>query len=50
MIKQTAHELSLPVVDAYSPLVNHPEYFWDGVHPNDQGAKIIATQIYNAIS
>ena len=49
LIKQTANELGLPTIDVYSPLVNHPEYFWDGVHPNSQGAKIIATEIYNAI-
>ena len=49
LIKQTANELGLPIIDVYSPLVNHSEYFWDGVHPNSQGAKIIATEIYDAI-
>jgi lysophospholipase L1-like esterase len=48
-IKQAATDLGLPTVDAYSPLVNHPDYFLDGVHPNDDGAKIIAAQIYTAI-
>ncbi len=49
LIKQTANELGLPIIDVYTPLVNHPEYFWDGVHPNSQGAKIIATEIYDAL-
>jgi acyl-CoA thioesterase-1 len=48
-ITQAATDLGLPIVDAYLPLLNHPDYFWDGVHPNDDGAKIIAAQIYNAV-
>lgn len=48
-IRQVASDLGLPTVDVYSPLVNHPDYFWDGVHPNGDGAKIIADQIYAAI-
>jgi lysophospholipase L1-like esterase len=48
-IDQTATELGLPTIDVYSQLVNHPEYFWDGVHPNNQGAKIIASEIYGVI-
>ena len=48
-ITQAATELGLPTVDVYTPLMNHADYFWDGVHPNSNGAKIIATQIYNAI-
>ena len=49
-IKEVANELGLPTIDAYTPLVDHSTYFWDGVHPNREGAKIIATQIYNAIT
>jgi lysophospholipase L1-like esterase len=48
-ITQAATELGLPTVDVYTPLMNHADYFWDGVHPNSNGAKIIATQIYKAI-
>jgi lysophospholipase L1-like esterase len=47
-ITQAATELGLPTVDVYTPLINHADYFWDGVHPNSNGAKIIATQIYKA--
>jgi acyl-CoA thioesterase I len=49
-ITQAATELGLPTVDVYSPLMNHADYFWDGVHPNNSGAKIIAAEIYNAIT
>jgi lysophospholipase L1-like esterase len=48
-ITQAATELGLPTVDVYTPLMNHSDYFWDGVHPNSNGAKMIATQIYKAI-
>ena len=49
-IQQVANTIGLPTIDVYSPLVNHPEYFPDGVHPNDDGAKIIADVIFNAIN
>jgi acyl-CoA thioesterase-1 len=50
LIKQTANDLDLPLIDVYTPLVNYPEAFKDGVHPNSQGAKIMATQIFDAIT
>ena len=50
LIKQTANDLGLPLIDVHTPLVNHPEDFRDGVHPNSQGAEIIATQIFKAIT
>ncbi len=49
-IKQVARDLSLPLIDVYSPLLNHPEYFPDGVHPNNQGAQIMAKTIYATIN
>jgi acyl-CoA thioesterase-1 len=48
-IGQVAEELSLTLIDVYTPLVNHPEYFSDGVHPNNEGAKAIASEVYKAI-
>ncbi|MGD6934176.1 MAG: GDSL-type esterase/lipase family protein [Candidatus Bathyarchaeia archaeon] len=50
LIRQTAASLDLPLIDAYTPMLGHPEYFKDGVHPNDEGAKIIAEQVFNAIT
>ncbi len=49
-IQQVANETAHPLIDAYTPLVNHPEDFVDGVHPNGEGAKIIATQVFDAIT
>ena len=46
-IEQVANELSLTTIDVYTPLANHPEYFMaDGIHPNDEGATLIASEIY----
>ena len=47
-IEQVADELDLTLIDAYTPLDGHPEYFVDGVHPNYDGASIIASEIYEA--
>lgn len=49
-IEQVANELGLPLIDVYTPLAGHPEYFVDGVHPNYQGASIIANEIYKALT
>ena len=48
-IEQIADDRSLQVIDVYSALESHPEYFPDGVHPNNEGAIIIANKIYDAI-
>jgi lysophospholipase L1-like esterase len=50
LIKQTANDLNLPIIDVHTPLVNHPEDFQDGVHPNNQGSEIIATQVFKEIT
>jgi len=49
-IEQVATAMGLPIINLYTPLINHPEYFSDGVHPNSEGAQIIANIIYKAIS
>ena len=48
-IEQVASEKGLPVIDVYGVLENHPEYFPDGVHPTNEGATIIANEVYEAI-
>ncbi len=49
-IEQVAIEFGLPIIDAYNPLLSHPEYFSDGVHPTSEGAQIIAAAVYEALS
>jgi acyl-CoA thioesterase-1 len=49
-IEQIADEEGLLIIDVYAALENHPEYFWDdGVHPNSEGATVIANEVYEAI-
>jgi len=49
-IQQVANETGLPLIDVYTPMLDHPEYFPDGVHPNNEGAQIIANTIYYALT
>ncbi len=49
-IEQVANSTGLPLIDVYTPLVNHSEYFPDGVHPNSVGAQTIANAVYTAIT
>ena len=48
-INQIADELNLSTVNVYSALTNHTQVLGDGVHPNSEGAQIIATQVYQAL-
>ena len=44
-----AKKANLPVIDVYSVL-SKPSYFFEGVHPNDLGAKVMAKVICQAIT
>jgi lysophospholipase L1-like esterase len=50
LVNQTAIGLELPTIDIYTPLLDKPENFEDGVHPNLLGSQVIASEIYNAIN
>jgi len=49
-IQQVAMAMNLPLIDVYDQLINRPEYFPDGVHPDSEGAQVIANLIYNALT
>ena len=42
LIQQVAMEKHLPIIDLNTPTTGHPEYFGDGVHPNDGGYAVMA--------
>ena len=44
-IDAVAKENHLPVIDLYAALDGHPGELWDGVHPNAEGARHMATVI-----
>lgn len=50
-IKEVAAEEHLPVIDLYTAMLPYyPQEYQDGVHPNKDGAKIIAAQIYKVLT
>lgn len=53
IIPQTADladKMSLPLIDVYNSFGNHTDYFADGVHPNSQGAELIASDVCDTIA
>ena len=49
MTEDLANKMNLPIIDTYSAFGNRSDYFLDGVHPNSQGAALIATEVYDSI-
>jgi acyl-CoA thioesterase I len=49
-IDRLADQMNLPTVDLYSAFGNHSDYFMDGVHPDSDGATLIASNVYDAIT
>jgi lysophospholipase L1-like esterase len=49
-IRQVANQTGLPIIDVYSAAQNYPEFFPDGIHPNDDGAQMIANTVFKAIT
>jgi lysophospholipase L1-like esterase len=49
-ITQVADDLNLQTIDVNTPLTDHSDYFNDGVHPNADGAEVIASTISDALT
>ncbi len=49
IIREAAEEAGVRCVDLYTLTENHPEWFWDGVHPNKDGNRAIAEEIYQCM-
>lgn len=49
MIKKVAKKNNLPVIDLHTAMDGKPELFPDRIHPNEEGAKIMAKAVYEAI-
>lgn len=50
MIKKVAKKNKLPVIDLHSAMDGMPELFPDHIHPNKEGAKVMAKAVYDAIA
>ena len=48
-IMQVANQTHTHLIDANTPLINHPELYVDGIHPSADGAALIASAIYTAL-
>lgn len=49
LIREVAKAQKLMVIDAYAPFIGRGDLFPDKIHPNSDGAKILAETLYNAI-
>ncbi|GAB3929547.1 GDSL-type esterase/lipase family protein [Larkinella terrae] len=49
LIDEVARETNVQVIDLYTPLVSSDALFRDGIHPNAEGAKMIAEIVRKAI-
>ena len=49
IIKQVAKKNDLPVIDLHTAMDGKPQLFPDHVHPNEEGARIMARTIYEAL-
>lgn len=50
MIESLAKSMDLPLIDLYTPMLEHDELFPDSIHPNAEGAAIIASIIYSELT
>ena len=49
-IEQVAFTQQIQLIDFYEPLLRYPHLLKDGIHPNDEGAKILAKTVYQGIT
>lgn len=49
IIQQLANQENLPTVDLYKALTDRADLFPDKIHPNTEGASIMAFEIYKAL-
>jgi acyl-CoA thioesterase I len=48
-IVEVANVTGLPLFDVHTPLLAHPDFFIDGVHPKVSGAIVIADVVYGGL-
>lgn len=49
IVREVAEETGVHIIDLYAVTEDHPEYFYDGVHPNQEGYAIVAQAIYEQL-
>jgi len=49
MLDIISEKTDVPIIDLYSPLVDKFNFFTDSIHPNAEGAFVIAQEVYSHI-
>lgn len=49
IVREVSEETGTGLIDMYAVTEDHPEYFMDGVHPNQQGYEVLAKAVYEQI-
>lgn len=49
-VREVARETGVSLIDLYEALSDKPELFPDQIHPNAEGARLIAEQVYMALT
>ena len=48
-IREVADRADVPLIDMFVPLSGHEDLFPDGIHPNVEGAGMIAREVRRAL-
>lgn len=48
-MKKIAEKAQVQIIDVYQPFLEKADLTYDGIHPNDEGAGFLATEIYKAL-
>ena len=48
-MKDIAEKAEVRIIDVYQPFLEKADLTYDGIHPNDEGAGFLATEIYKAL-
>ena len=49
-IDDLADQMNLPIIDMYDTFGDHSDFFADGIHPNSDGALLIASTVFDTIT
>lgn len=48
-IEKVARKTGVKTIDLYTPFMGKEELTYDGIHPNDEGAALLASEIYKVL-
>ncbi|ALI98234.1 GDSL-type esterase/lipase family protein [Rufibacter tibetensis] len=48
-VKKVAKKTKSKTIDLYTPFLGKPELTYDGIHPNDAGAALLANEVYKSL-